>query len=817
MEEQKGEFLFGKVVSLPLLEEIKHSYLDYAMSVIVGRALPDARDGLKPVQRRILYSMLGLGLRHNTAYKKSARVVGETMGKYHPHGDSAIYETMVRMAQDFSMRYRLVDGQGNFGSIDGDSAAAMRYTEAKLFNIGEYMLADIDEDTVDWGPNFDESLKEPQHLPSMIPNLLVNGSSGIAVGMATNIPPHNICEVMDALCYLIDTEAVDVEFGELMSRLPGPDFPTGGLILGREGIIDAYRTGRGKVIMRGRTHVEESKRGRDRIVITEIPYMVNKTLLIENIAKGVQNKNIDGISDIRDESDRDGLRVVLELTREADPNLVLRQLYSRTQLQSTFGVINLALVDNQPKVLPIQDMLTIFLNHRRQVVRRRTTFRLKKAQARAHIVEGLVKALDLIDQVIAIIRGSRTVSEAKSGLMQKLGFTGIQSQAILDMRLQRLTGLERSKLEDELAQLLSDIERYQTILGNPKVLDSVIREELVEVRKKFGDDRRTEIIEGVAEVSMEELIPESEIVVILSRDGYLRRKPLEDYAVQSRGGKGRKGAAVKGEDAISLMAVTSTHKDIYLFTSKGRVLAIKGYVIPETRSGKGKPITRFISLEGEETVVAIKGSAIEGQKFVFFLTRRGVAKRLPISELQNLTRAGRRVLSLDDGDDIAMVHATTGEDHLLLITSKGQALKVSETEFRPMGRNARGVRGMRLAADDVIISFDVVRDDMHSLIISEKGVGKRTCYSEFTPHHRGGSGVKAMNLGPKTGCLVSSSGVLDGDDIVVITTKGRLIRVASNQIPVLSRTAMGSIVVRLDEGDSVAGASIVSSSVCEGQ
>jgi DNA gyrase subunit A len=817
MEEQKGEFLFGKVISLPLLEEIKHSYLDYAMSVIVGRALPDARDGFKPVQRRILYSMLGLGLRHNTSYKKSARVVGETMGKYHPHGDSAIYETMVRMAQDFSMRYRLVDGQGNFGSIDGDSAAAMRYTEARLFDIGEYMLADIDEDTVDWGPNFDESLKEPQYLPSMVPNLLVNGSSGIAVGMATNIPPHNLGEVVDALCYIIDTDEDAIEFGELVSRLPGPDFPTGGLILGREGIMDAYRTGRGKVIMRGRTHVEESNRGRDRIVITEIPYMVNKTLLIENIAKGVQNKNIDGISDIRDESDRDGLRVVLELSREADPNLVLRQLYSRTQLQSTFGVINLALVDNHPKVLSIQEMLNIFLDHRRSVVRRRTTFRLKKAQARAHIVEGLVKALDLIDEVISIIRGSRTVTEAKSGLMKKLEFSGLQAQAILDMRLQKLTGLERSKLEDELAQLLSDIERYQTILSNPKVLDSVIRNELLDVKKKFGDDRRTEIIEGVAEVSVEELIPESEIVVMLSRDGYLRRKPLEDYALQCRGGKGRKGASMKGEDEISLMAVTSTHKDIYLFTSKGRVLAIKGYVIPETKSGKGKPITRFISLENEETVVAIKGSAIEGQKFVFFLTKKGVAKRLPISELQNLTRAGRRVLSLNEGDDIAMVHATTGEDHLLFITSKGQALKVSENEFRPMGRNARGVRGMRLAEDDFIISFDVVREDMHSLIISENGVGKRTCYSEFTPHHRGGSGVKAMNLGPKTGLLVSSSGVNDFDEIIVITAKGRLIRVAASQIPILSRTAMGSILVRLDEGDSVAGASIVSSSVCEGQ
>lgn len=817
MEEQKGEFLFGKVISLPLLEEIKHSYLDYAMSVIVGRALPDARDGLKPVQRRILYSMLGLGLRHSTPYKKSARVVGETMGKYHPHGDSAIYDTMVRMAQDFSMRYRLVDGQGNFGSIDGDSAAAMRYTEARLFSVGEAMLADIDEDTVDWGPNFDETLKEPLFLPSMVPNLLVNGSSGIAVGMATNIPPHNLGEVVDALCYLIDTDPEKVEFGELLSKLPGPDFPTGGLIMGRDGIIDAYRTGRGKVIMRGRTHVEESKKGRDRIVITEIPYMVNKTLLIENIANGVQNKTIDGISDIRDESDRDGLRVVMELSREADPKLVLRQLYSRTQLQSTFGVINLALVDNHPRVLSIMEMLTIFLDHRRSVVRRRTTFRLNKAQARAHIVEGLVKALDAIDQVISIIRGSDTVNEAKTGLMKQLGFTDLQSQAILDMRLQRLTGLERSKLDDELAQLLSDIEKYKSILGNPKILDSVIEGELADIKTRFGDDRRTAIIDGVAEVSEEELIPESDVVVVLSRDGFIRRKPLEDYTVQSRGGKGRKGASVKGEDEISLMAVTNTHKDLYLFTSKGRVLALKGYAIPETRSGKGKPITRFISLEKDETVMAIRGSALEGKKYVFFLTRKGIAKRLPVSELQNLTRAGRRVLTLDEGDDIAMVNATTGDDDLLFITAGGQALRVSETEFRPMGRSARGVRGMKLAPDDIIISFDVVNEDKHSLIISERGVGKRTCYSDFTSHHRGGSGVKAMNLGAKTGRLVSSSGVSDSDEIIFISAKGRLIRVAASQIAVLSRTAMGSILVRLDEGDSVVGSSIVcATTVCEG-
>jgi DNA gyrase subunit A len=814
MEEKKGESLFGKVISLPLLEEIKNSYLDYAMSVIVGRAIPDARDGLKPVQRRILYAMMDLGLKHNSSYKKSARVVGETMGKYHPHGDSAIYDTMVRMAQSFSMRYPLVDGQGNFGSIDGDSAAAMRYTEAKLCKIGEYMLNDIDEDTVDWGPNFDESLKEPLFLPSVFPNLLVNGSSGIAVGMATNMPPHNLAEVIDGLTYLIEKGENEVEFGELLDRIPGPDFPTGGLILGRDGIIDAYRTGRGKVVVRGRSHIEESKRGKEKIVITEIPYMVNKTTMIETIAKGVQNKTIDGISDLRDESDRDGLRIVMEIHRDADADLVLRQLYRRTQLQSTFGVINLALVDGQPKVLSLLDILKIFLEHRRTVVRRRTAFRLDKAKAREHVVEGLVKALDLIDKVISIIRGSKTVDLARKGLTQELEFSPIQAQAILDMRLQRLTGLERQKLLDELAQLLAAIERYNSILNNAEVLDSVIREELEEMRKLFADDRRSTILDSVADVSEEELIPESDIVVVLSRDGYLRRKPLEDYEVQCRGGKGRRGASIKGEDEISLMAVTSTHKDIYLFTTKGRVLAIKGYVIPETKTGKGKPIGRFISLEEDERVVAIRGSAIETAGFIFFLTRRGIAKRLPIEELQNLTRAGRRVLSLSDGDEIAQVHRTSGKDELLFISSHGRALKVAETEFRPMGRTARGVIGMRISREDEIISFDVVTENKNSLIISKNGFGKRTKYDEFTPHHRGGGGVKAMNLNNITGEIVASSGVSDTDEVIVITAKGRIIRLASKQIPILGRSARGSITVRLDDGDSVVDACIIQADVC---
>ena len=813
MDEQKSEMPIGKVLPLPLVEEIKHSYLDYAMSVIVGRALPDVRDGLKPVQRRILYAMMELGLRSGSSYKKSARVVGETMGKYHPHGDAAIYETMVRMAQDFSMRYPLVDGQGNFGSIDGDPAAAMRYTEAKLFETGELMLADIDEDTVEWGPNFDESLKEPLTLPSMIPNLLVNGSSGIAVGMATNIPPHNLCEVVDALEYLIEADG-NIEFGEIYARLPGPDFPTGGVILGRNGIIDAYRTGRGKIILRGKTHVEEGKKGKTSIVITEIPFMVNKTLLIETIASCVQEKHIDGISDIRDESDRDGLRVVLELQRDADAELVLRQLYRRTQLQSTFGVINLALVENSPKELPITDMLSLFLEHRRDVVRRRTQFRLDKALARAHIVEGLVKALDIIDQVIATIRAAQTTQEAREGLVDTLGFSELQAQAILEMRLQRLTGREREKLDAELAALLADIERFRSILGNAKILDGVIKDELSLLRKKFGSPRRTEIIDSYEEVSIEDLIPEEDIVVILSKDGYLRRKSLDEYVPQARGGKGRKGAALQDEDEIAVFAVTNTHKDIYLFTSSGRVLAIRGHMIPESRSGKGKLVGKLVPLEDGETVVSMYGRSLEGKSYLFFATKNGIAKRLQLSEILRINRGGKRVLTLDEGDEIAQVRLTSGDDELLFMTAAGQALRVPEQEFRAMGRAARGVKGIRLAKDDSVISCEVVNKERHALVISEKGVAKRTSFEEFTLHHRGGSGVKAMNLGRKTGMLVGSWSVAEEDEIMAITARGRIIRVAVSEIPVLSRTAMGSITVRLDGGDSVADVSVVCGEVC---
>ena len=797
---------FGTVLPLSLEEEIKHSYLDYAMSVIVGRALPDAKDGLKPVQRRILYAMLELGLRHNQAYKKSARVVGETMGKYHPHGDAAIYDTMARMAQDFSMRYPLVDGQGNFGSIDGDPPAAMRYTEARLTSTGEEMLADIDEETVDWGPNFDESLKEPRVLPSLIPNLLVNGSSGIAVGMATNIPPHNLGEVVDALCLVLDNE--ETELGEILSVLPGPDFPTGGVILGRDGIVDAYRTGRGRVVVRGKAEVESGNRGKGRILITEIPYMVNKTNLIETIAKCAQNKTINGVTDIRDESDRKGLRIVLEVSRDADPEVTLRQIYSRTQLQSTFGVINLALVNNEPRVLSVRELLRIFLDHRRSVVRRRTEYRLRRAQERAHIVEGLVKALDLIDRVIALVRGASDPNAARASLVEELAFSEAQAQAILDMRLQRLTGLERRKLEEELATLLAEIERFRAILGNEVILDGVVREELLELKKRFGDGRRTRIADDVDETSAEDLIPESEIVVALSRDNFLRRMPLQDYRCQLRGGKGVKGAQPKGEDEISLVSVTTTHRDLFLFTTRGRVFAIKGYVVPEPKTGKGKHVGTFIPLEEGERVVALRDSHLDGAKFVFFLTVQGIAKRVEVDELANLTRAGRRILGLAEGDEIARVHLTSGGDELILTTAQGQALRVAEDEFRPLGRQARGVRAIRLGEGDCVVGCDVVRQDQQMLCISQFGLGKKTAYDQFALHHRGGSGVKVMNLGDRTGPLVGSWGVRDGDELLVISGRGRVIRFSVDDIPSLSRIARGSILVRLDDDDAVADVSV---------
>ncbi len=804
MEEQD----MGRVILNPLVPEIKRSYLDYAMSVIVGRALPDARDGLKPVQRRVLYGMLGLGIRHNQPTKKSARVVGEVMGKYHPHGDASIYDTMVRLAQPWNLRYTLVDGQGNFGSIDGDSAAASRYTEARFSELGELMLADIDEDTVDWGPNYDESLKEPLTLPGPVPNLLVNGSTGIAVGMATNMPTHNLGEVVDALCRLIENP--DADLGELMECIPGPDFPTGGVIMGNEGIIDAYRTGRGRLIVRGRCRVEEGKR-RASVVITEIPYMVNKTTLIEGIAKCVQEHTIDGVSDMRDESDRNGIRIVLDLARDGDPELVQRQLFNRTLMQSTFGVINLTLVDQRPVVLGLKGLLEVFLNYRRGVVRRRTQFRLARAQEREHIIEGLTRALDVIDDVIRIVRGAQSTEDASRGLVQELQFTEKQAQAILDMRLQRLTGLEREKLTAEMTQLLADIAVYRDILADAGVLDGVIRDELTELRRRFGDKRRTEIVAHAedTQASYEDLLPEENIVITLSKDGFLRRTNLDAYNVQNRGGKGRRGANLHEEDRVGDMVVTTTHNDVLLFTSRGRVFAVKGHLVPETKSGKGRKVTQFITLSEGETVVTMLGMFPEHCTTVVLITRGGIAKRMDKAELQNLTRVGRQIMSLDEGDEIATIRCTNGIDDLFLVSSQGRGLRISEDEIRTMGRSARGVKAMKLDEGDEIISCEVITGDSRILLVSTHGIGKITSYDEFSVHHRATGGQRAMRISERTGKLAVANTVFPGDEVALMTAGGNIIRLAVDAIPQLSRDAAGSYLIRPEEGDTVANVSLI--------
>ena len=800
-----------RILALPLVNEIKTSYLNYAMSVIIGRALPDARDGLKPVQRRVLYAMSELGLKHNTAYKKSARIVGETMGKYHPHGDSAIYDTMVRLAQNWNLRYPLVDGQGNFGSVDGDSPAAMRYTEARLSWLGELMLANIDEDTIDWGKNFDESLKEPLTLPSVLPNLLVNGSTGIAVGMATNVPPHNLGEVANVLCWLIENEIEpeDADIRDILRFMPGPDFPTGGEILGNSGILEAYTTGRGKILIRGKMHVEESKRGRKSVVITEIPYAVNKSLLLETMVQAVQDKDVEGVSEMRDESDRDGLRIVVEVARDYDPELIIRQLYKHTQLQTTFGVINLALVDKHPEILTIKQLLEIYLNYRREVVRRRTEHRLKQAQAREHVIEGLKKALENIESVIKIIRSNNSAAEAKSALQSELAFTEVQAQAILDMRLQRLTGLERNRLDEEQNKLLGDIASYNHILSEKKTLDEVISAELKDLAGRFGDKRRTQIVEEYQEVTREDFIAEEDIVITLSKDGLIKRQPLEFYKTQSKGGKGRRGAVIHEDDSIEILCVTHTHKNLYFFTNLGRIMSLKGFEIPETHTGKGKPVSKLLPLLENERIVNIAGDDSKGWKYAFFITKYGQAKRVDAEELKYTNRA-KIVMKIMDGDEIAQVRLTNGNDDLLIVTKFGQALRVSEKEFRSMKRNAKGVTAMNLKRNDKIISCDIVDDKRKIFVLSELGIGKRLEFSSFMPHHRATNGICIMELNNKTGDLAASFAVHDNDEIIAITSKARMIRMYVNDISVLKRHSVGNIVVRLDEGDTVADCSLIS-------
>lgn len=796
------EYTDGKIIPITLEAEMQRSYLHYAMFVNVDRALPDVRDGLKPVQRRILYGMSELGLRPDRPYRKSARAVGDVMAKYHPHGDAAIYDTMVRMAQDFSTRYPLIDGHGNWGSIDGDPPAAMRYTEARLSPIAMEMLRDIEKDTVDFVPNFDESTEQPAVLPSRVPNLLINGALGIGVAMATNIPPHNLREVVDALVLLIDKPDATVE--ELMRVVPGPDFPTAGLIVGRSGIREAYTTGRGRIIMRARTQIEQMQGGRHRIVVTEIPYMVNKATLVERIAELHNEKRVDGIVALRDESDREGMRIVIELRRDANPHVVLNQLFKHSQMQETFGVIMLALVDGEPKLLNLKEMLAHYLDFQREVVTRRTRFELRKAEERAHILEGLRIALDNIDEIIALIRSAESDADARTKLMSRFGLTERQAVAILDMQLRRLTGLEREKIEAEYAELLQTIARLKAILADEGKLMNLIKEELLDIRERFGDPRRTEITSGESEIDYEDLIAEEDIVVTLTHAGYIKRLPVDTYRSQRRGGRGITALNTKEEDFVEHLFITSTHTYIHFVTNLGKVYRLRGHEIPEAgRNARGTNIINLIPIEKNEVVqVAIPVSTYDENLYLMMATRNGVVKKTPLTEYDS-SRSGIIGISLDEGDELVGALMTDGSEEILLVTALGQAIRFSEDDVRPMGRQARGVRGITLEPGDAVVSIDAVRDDTDLLVISEHGYGKRTPLDEYRKTGRGGKGIRTLRITEKNGKIVGARVVRRDEELMVISAQGVMIRVAVGDISQQGRSAQGVTVMKLQEGDTV--------------
>jgi DNA gyrase subunit A len=797
-------FLPGKILSVKVEDEMKVSYIDYAMSVIVSRALPDVRDGLKPVHRRILWAMHELGMPPDRPHKKAARVVGEVLGKFHPHGDASVYDAMVRMAQDFSIRYPLVDGHGNFGSIDGDPPAAMRYTEVRLTALAMELLADIRKETVDVAPNFDETLDEPVVLPSRFPNLIVNGSSGIAVGMATNIPPHNLREVIDAILLLID----DPDAGDetLMSAIKGPDFPTAGFILGTHGIRQAYLTGRGLVRVRAAAEVDMSKAAKPRILVTEIPYQVSKSRLLAHIAELAQKKRIDGITDLRDESDRNGLRICIELRRDANPQVVLNRLYKFTALEVTFGIIMLALVDGQPKVLTLRELVVHYLNHQKDVIVRRSRYDLARAEDRAHILEGLRIALDNIDRVVAIIRGSRTVEAARDALRSEFGLSEKQAAAILDMRLQRLVGLEREKIDQEYDELLKTIEYLRAVLASERMVLEIIKHELLAIRDRFGDDRRTRITAEDGQLGAEDLIADEDVVITLTRNGYVKRLPLSTYRSQRRGGRGVTGLQTREEDYVSDLVVASNHSYLLMFTNRGRVFRLKAYEVPEqSRTGKGLAIVNVLPLAGDERVTAvIPVSDFAPGRFLFMATRLGRVKKTDLSEFQTVRRSGLIALRLNEGDELIAVRPTDGARELLMVTRKGKALCFAESEVRVMGRTARGVRGMRLRPGDSVVVLEVVQPKSDVLVVTEHGLGKRTPVAEFTLHHRGTSGIKAARLGPRTGVIVGARMVSHDDEVVLISVSGVLIRLAVKEVSVQSREARGVSLMRLDAGDAVA-------------
>jgi DNA gyrase subunit A len=796
--------IFEKVVPVSLEEEMKSSYIDYAMSVIVARALPDVRDGLKPVHRRVLFGMHELGVAYNKGYKKSARIVGEVLGKYHPHGDTAVYDSMVRMVQDFSLRYPLVDGQGNFGSIDGDSPAAMRYTEARLARIADEMLRDLDKNTANFTPNFDDTLQEPSVMPSYLPNLLVNGASGIAVGMATNIPPHNLNEVIDGLVALIENPKLKSE--DLMKFVKAPDFPTGGIIYGFDGVKEAFLTGRGRIILRAKANIEVLKNERENIVITEIPYQVNKATLIEKIAELVRDGKVEGISNIRDESDRDGLRVVIEMKRDGQPAVTLNQLFKHTQMQVTFGVIMLALVNGVPKVLTLKECMDHFIAHRFDVLKRRTKFDLDAAERRAHILEGYIIALDNIDAVIETIKKSKDVETAKNNLMRKFKLSEVQSKAILDMRLQRLTGLERKKIEDEYKETIKLIERLKGILSSEKKQRQILIDELLIVKEKFGDERRTEIVHDFKEFSLEDIIAEEDVVVTISHQGFIKRFPVSGYRRQARGGKGVIGAGSKEEDFIEHMFVASTHHYIMFFTDRGKCYWLKVHELPEGgRATKGRSILNLIEKDKEEKITAfVTVKEFTDDKFIVMATERGTVKKTVLSAYSNIRRGGINAISLAAGDRLIEAKLSEGMNDIIIGTRNGMAIRFNEKDVRNMGRTATGVRGVRLGKGDVVIGMIVVRNATTLMVVTEKGFGKRSEIEEYRLTRRGGKGVITVKTSEKNGKLIAMKEVNDNDELVIITTGGMVIRQSVSELRIMGRNTQGVRLIRLNEEDDIA-------------
>jgi DNA gyrase subunit A len=791
-------------IPVNLIDEMRRSYLDYAMSVIIGRALPDVRDGLKPVHRRVLYAMQDLGNTYNKAYKKSARIVGDVIGKYHPHGESAVYDTIVRLVQDFSIRYPLIDGQGNFGSIDGDNPAAMRYTEVRMARLADELLADIEKETVDFGPNYDDSLTEPLVLPAKFPNLLINGSSGIAVGMATNVPPHNLSEIIKATILLLDKPEATLD--ELMALVPGPDFPTAGFIYGRAGIRAAYETGKGIITLRARAAIEKMSREREAIIVTEIPFQTNKARLIERIAELVREKRLEGITDLRDESDREGMRIVIELRKDEQAQIVLNNLYKMTPMQSSFGIILLAIVNNRPRILTPQEALSCFIEHRKDVVRRRTIFELKKAEARAHILEGLKRALDMLDAIIALIRASKEPAIAKQGLMTQFQFSDVQAQAILDMRLQRLTGLEREKIVAEYEETLKLIARLKEILASESVLKGVIIDELKQIEEQYGDKRRTEIVDEEAEIQLADLIAEEDVVITATHSGYIKRTNASSYRTQGRGGKGRIGMTTRDEDFIDHVFVASTHSYLLVFTDRGQIYWLKAYEIPDVgTAGKGKAIVNLVNLSKEEKIAAlIAVKDFDADKFVVMATRNGIVKKTALTEYSNPRSSGIIAISVPEDDQLIGCQLTNGSYDILLATRRGKSIRFSEEDVRDMGRTARGVIGVRLSKEDYVVAMSAFTGEGHFLTVTEKGFGKRTAVEEYRKTGRRGSGVINIRVGPKNGPVVNTCHVTEDCAVMIITAQGKLIQLNVEDIRnTQTRAAVGVKCIELEEGDFV--------------